>query len=148
MPIPALDEEGFLPPGVHECDLGEIKERFGQFRGSDRRAKLCAKLKDFVAELQRTGLAEWLIVNGSFATAKSEPEDIDLVVVLPAAHDFASDLLPDAYNFVSRNRVARRYGFDIFVAADGTPLFFRYVAYFQEIKRRTDRRKGVLRMRL
>lgn len=147
MAIPALDDEGFLPPGVYDCTLAEIRERFGQFNGSDCRPNLFLKLEAFVQETQRARLAAWLIVNGSFTTAKQQPGDVDLVVVLPAGHDFAADLSPDAYNNVSRKRVARRYGFDILVAAEGTTACNNYVAKFHEIKDRTDRRKGVLRLR-
>ena len=31
MPIPKLNERGFLPHGIHECALSEIKDRFGKF---------------------------------------------------------------------------------------------------------------------
>ena len=148
MAIPALDKEGFLPPGIYECTLAEIRERFGGFQSSDSRQRLFQKLEGFLSETRRAGLAASLIVNGSFTTAKAEPGDIDLVVVLPAAHDYGADLGPDAYNTVSRRRVAKRYGFDILVASEGTTAFQNYVARFQDIKERTDRKKGVLRLTL
>jgi hypothetical protein len=28
--IPAFNEQGYLPPGVHLADLAEIEQRFGQ----------------------------------------------------------------------------------------------------------------------
>lgn len=148
MAIPALDDEGFLPPGIYDCTLDEIQERFGRFQRSDWRPRLFQKLETFVNETKRAGLAAKLIVNGSFTTAKDEPGDIDLVVMLPPGHDFGADLGPDAYNTVSRRRVAKRYGFDILVAAEGTTACQNYVARFQDIKERTDRKKGVLRVQL
>lgn len=149
MAIPALDNEGFLPPGIYDCTLVEIRERFGQFNGSDCRQKLFQKLEGFVNATQRANLGAWLIVNGSFTTDKQEPGDIDmdLVVVLPPGHDFSADLSPDAYNNVSRKRVAKRYGFDILVAAEGTTACKNYLAKFHEIKDRTDRTKGVLKLK-
>jgi hypothetical protein len=44
MPIPDLDQGGFLPPGVHDCSLEEIGERFARFQVSDRRMRLFDKL--------------------------------------------------------------------------------------------------------
>jgi hypothetical protein len=29
MPIPCLNEKGFLPPGVDDCSLDEIRKTFG-----------------------------------------------------------------------------------------------------------------------
>jgi len=148
MAIPELDNEGFLPPGVHDCTLDEIRERFGRCQNSDCRPRLYGKLETFVSETRRANLAASLIVNGSFITAKSEPRDIDLVVVLPADHNFGADLGPDGYNTVSSRRVAKRYGFDILVAAEGTIAWQKFVELFQRVKERADRKKGLLRLEL
>jgi len=40
MPIPALNEHGLLPAGIHDCTLDELKSRFGSFQISDRRNQL------------------------------------------------------------------------------------------------------------
>ena len=48
-----------------------------------------------------------LVINGSFVTAKPHPNDIDLIVVLPAGHDFRADLGVSEYNVVDRSRVRR-----------------------------------------
>ena len=148
MPIPALDNEGFLPDGIYDCTLAEIRERFGRFNGTDCRERLQTKLDRFVAEAKCSGVVSYMIVNGSYTTAKPEPGDIDLVVVLPTAHDFAADLLPVAYNCISRKRVAKRYGFDILVAAEGSTSLSKYLSLFHEIKGRYDRKKGFLRLTL
>jgi len=50
MPIPALSEKGFLPPGVHGCSLDEVRQSFGMFNSTDRRPKLFKKLDAFVSE--------------------------------------------------------------------------------------------------
>lgn len=41
-------------------------------------------------------------MDGSFVTAKSEPNDIDLVLVLAADHDFSADLPPVHYNLLDQ----------------------------------------------
>jgi len=117
VPIPAFNEHGCLPEGVHDCDLAEIKLRFGSFQGSDRRAQLFAKLESFMAEAMAAGLVRTVLVDGSFVTAKPEPNDIDLILVVPANHDFAADLPPTEYGILSKRRVHRRYGLDLLVAS-------------------------------
>jgi len=146
MPIPDCNDEGLLPAGVHVCTLGEVKERFGSFQGSDRRCRLFEKLAAFVEEVRATGLVACLIVNGSFVTGKDAPNDIDLIVVLHANHDFAATLKPFQYNVVSRRRVHKRHGFDVLVGPEGSELMDEYVAFFQEVRGKPELHKGVLRV--
>ena len=92
MPIPTLDTDGLLPAGIFDCTLAELRERFGRFQVSDQRTRLFARLEELVAAMQRSGLFEALLVDGSFVTAKPAPNDIDLVAVLRPGHDFERDL--------------------------------------------------------
>lgn len=86
MPIPELNPTGLLEPGLHEATLQEVKARFGQFQRSDRRAALMAALERYVDEARQSGVAEAVLVDGSFVTAKDEPGDVDCILVLdPAA---------------------------------------------------------------
>ncbi len=121
MSIPALDEHGFLPPGVHLCALSEVREQFGRFRGSDHRVRLFQKLETFLSEANSARLLRAVVVNGSFVTGKPLPNDIDLLLVLPAGHDFKADLGPAQYNLVDRPRVKQVYGFDVFVGKTAHP---------------------------
>ena len=77
MPIPKLQDNGFLPPGLYIADLNEIRERFGQT--SERRRMLFGRLRTFV-ELARYVEALRMFVDGSFVTAKTEPGDVDVVI--------------------------------------------------------------------
>lgn len=77
MPIPALDENGLLPPGLHLAGMSEIEDRFG--KSTPRRQELFARLRMFV-DLARHCGALRIFVNGSFVTAKPEPGDVDVVV--------------------------------------------------------------------
>lgn len=94
MPIPALDEHGVLPVGVYDCTLDEIKRALGTFEGSDRRPKLFEKFQQFVAEARAAKCGRSLLIDGSFVTATAEPNDVDLVLVLPLTHDLTTDLPP------------------------------------------------------
>src|SRR6266545_4491026 len=98
MAIPRFNEHGLLPEGIHDCTLAEIETRFGGFQGSDRRPQLWARFKEFFAAAMAIRLIEELLIDGSFATGKPDPNDIDFVVVVSAGHDFAVDLKPGEYN--------------------------------------------------
>ena len=146
MSIPELDDDGFLPEGVHECSLDELQQRFGGVQSSDQRSVLFDKLGQYLQEVRSTGMVVGLIVDGSFVTNKVEPNDIDLVLILPADHDFAADLRPFEYNVLSRRRVLKRYAFDVLVARENSPELVEYVEFFQQIRGETDRRKGILKV--
>ena len=146
MAIPDLDDDGFLPEGVHECSLDELQQRFGGTQAGDRRSALFAKLVDYIQELRSTGMATGLIVDGSFVTHKSDPNDVDLVLILRTNHDFTATLRPFEYNLLSRRSVFKRYAFDVLVAREHSPELLEFVHFFQQIRGETDRRKGILKV--
>ena len=148
MPIPALNAGGFLPAGLFDCTLPELKARFGAFRDSDRRARLFTRLEELTLVMRLSGLFEALIIDGSFVTAKSAPNDIDLVAVLKPGHDFERDLPMSEYALVSRGLLRRRFGFDVVVAEPDSPLYRTYVEFFSRVREAPDARKGLLRLRL
>ena len=146
MPIPALDERGMLPPGLHNCTLDEIRERFGRFQRTDRRPNLFENLEHFAGEARSAGIVAWLLVDGSFVTAKPDPNDIDLVVVIDDDFDLAATLRPAQYNVVSRRQVRKRYKFNVLAAREGSPELEEYIAFFQQVRGDPDHEKGVLRL--
>ncbi len=148
MPIPELNEDGFLPEGIHVAALEEVQERFGRFQSTDRRPDLFSKLSLFLAEVRACGLVESVIVDGSFVTAKDEPSDIDLILVLRPDHDDRGELRPFEYNTLSKRRVRRRFRFDILIARQGSDQRKKYVDLFQRVKGLPDLRKGVVEVRL
>lgn len=142
--IPALTDAGLLPEGVHTCSLEEVRERFGRFDRSDRRSQLTKKLAEFVGELKSTGLVAWVGVDGSYVTSKPEPDDVDLVVVLRAEHDFSQELPPTDYNLVSKRKVRARFGFDVLVAPEDSPALREHLDFFQLT--RDGVAKGILKV--
>jgi hypothetical protein len=137
-----------LPVGVHDCTLEEIRARFGSFQGTDHRTRLFQKLQDLVAEARAAKFCRSLLVDGSFATAKLNPNDIDLVLVLPLEHDVEADLTPAAYALVSKKRVQKRFGFDIVSVREQTPEYDEAVAFFQQVRGQRAFRKGILKLAL
>ena len=133
MPFPNLNEQGLLPPGIYDCSLEEIGECFGTFQSTDRRPRLYEKLQMFLQQVRSTNLVIAVIVDGSFVTSKADPNDIDLILVLPSSHDLRAELAPMAYNVVSRRRVSRGYGFDVLVARENTREYTEYTIEFISI---------------
>ena len=146
MSIPALNEDGLLPEGIHDCTPEEAQARFGSFQGSDRRLHLWAKLQEFLREVKACGLVEAVLLNGSFVTSKPAPHDIDLILVVRQSHDFSADLVPAEYNVLSKRRVFRRHQFDLLVARAGSEEFQRYVAFFEQVRLEPGKSKGILRI--
>jgi hypothetical protein len=77
--LPPLNEDGYLPVGIHRCTFEELVQRFGH--GSPERQVEIRELEQLVQWATRAGILR-LIVNGSFVTAKLEPNDVD-VIILP-----------------------------------------------------------------
>jgi hypothetical protein len=153
MAIPALNEHSLLPTDIHDCTLEEMVEPFGQNRWVDNKLRECRsrlffRLCDYLNEFRRTGLPGWLLIDGSFVTGKPKPGDIDLVVVLPASHDFSQELRPIEYNVLSKRRVRQNgYPFDLFVVAEGSTQYQEVVRFFHQVKDRPELTKGFLRVK-
>jgi hypothetical protein len=161
MPIPTLNEHGFLPLGTYDCTFAEIEAEFGQNRWvqdnesasrrevlKPHRGRLCQHLMDYLTELHRVGLGVEVIINGSFVTGKPDPNDIDLIVVFPSDHDFSRPLPPREYNLLSKRRLRDAgYPFDIFVVAAGGTAYKKALRLYQQVRGRDDLEKGLLRVR-
>jgi hypothetical protein len=148
MPIPALNADGFLPAQIHDCTLVELRDRFGRFQGSEQRSRLCGRLEELFTAMQRSGLFEALLVDGSFVTSKAAPNDIDLVAVLRPDHDFERDLPMSEYALVSRSILRRRYGFDVLITERDSNLYKTYVEFFSLVRDNPGVKKGMLRLNL
>jgi hypothetical protein len=128
--IPPLDENGYLPEGIHDCTMDEVAQRFGGFHATDRRPTLWARFADFAHEVKACEVADAVFVDGSFVTAEPAPNDIDLILVVSGNHDFTADFKPSEYNVLSKRRVNRRFGFDLLVARADSEEYRRYVEFF------------------
>ena len=74
MPIPPFNQHGLLPPEIHSASIEEVVERLGF---SPKRQDLIERgLKPLVERLKALGVRE-VYLNGSFATSKPSPGDID-----------------------------------------------------------------------
>lgn len=88
MALPAFNEEGDLPPGIHCATLAEVLERFGQ--GSAQRSTVSNRLNRLYQLVASTGHLGRIIVFGSFVTSKCEPNDVDVILLMEDTFDLAS----------------------------------------------------------
>jgi len=77
-----------LPPGVHSATLSEVLVRFGQ--GSVQRSAVADRLTRLYQLATSTGQVAQVVVFGSFITAKAEPNDIDILLLMEDTFDLAA----------------------------------------------------------
>jgi hypothetical protein len=88
MTLPAFNAEGDLPPGIYRATLPEVLERFGQ--GSVQRCAVADRLQRVYELVASTGKLARFVVFGSFVTAKEEPNDVDIILVMEDTFDLAA----------------------------------------------------------
>lgn len=152
MPIPDFIEN-VLPQGVHECTVAEVEERFGRFQRSDRRFELTDRLKRYLDAARQSGVVKAVIINGSYATALDEPDDIDLIAVLHAGFDWSRELKPYQSNVIDKRAIRRDYRFDGFAYREGEPELANLIAVFATVPEKhagltTRTHKGMVRVTL
>lgn len=129
-----FDEKNLLPLGIFDATLEDVQEHFGGFQKSDRRMKLYRHLEDYVKALRKTDWPWILLIDGSFVMkCVDEPEDIDLVLVMPKDWNLAADLPPYLYNLVSKRRVQQEFGMDVFVTVAGSAVEKKWLEFFQQV---------------
>jgi hypothetical protein len=114
--LPALDEKGDLPPGVHAAGWTEIESRFGT--GSSARRHAFATLKHLHALAKRTGALKNFYVFGSFVSAVSEPQDVDVVLIMDAGFELES-CPPESRSLFSHAEAEARYDATVFWIREG-----------------------------
>ena len=142
MVLPEFTRSGDLPVGVHAATLEEVLSRFGS--GSAQR-RLCAGRLGHVYDLaRRTGHLHRFVVFGSFVTHKTEPNDIDVILVMDDG--FRLESCPQELLGLFDHAVAEaRYGASVFWTRPSALLgesLEEFVAYWQT--RRDGSKRGIV----
>ncbi len=145
--IPHLTDFGYLPEGIHDCDLTELEKRFGSFLVSDHRPRLFEKLAELVKETTSTGLVLEIIVNGSFVTEKDAPNDIDLIIVLKPETLFTK-LSFSVANVLDISKLKKKYRFDFTIATQNGLAHQKMLEFFQMIRDNQTMKKSVVRLKI
>lgn len=143
MPIPEFRADGYLPEGVHVCAEAEATFRFGS--GGRRRQRLVLRLRRWIQLCQSVGARRFLI-DGSFVTSKSEPNDIDAVVLLPKNFDDLVDA-GDISALELDEMFLTRLPAELFGAEDERE-WHDWREFFSRTRETDRRRKGLVEIQL
>ena len=111
MPLPPLTKNGAPPLGVHLGSLREVLDRFGV--GSDQRKALALRLTRVHRVAQGTGHLARFVIFGSIVTSKSEPNDVDIFLVMADPFD-ASQLRGEAPLLFDHGAAQAHFGASVF----------------------------------
>jgi hypothetical protein len=91
MPIPDFESNGDLPVGLHQATLDEVLTRFGA--GTFQRQAVTRTLLHIHSVALATGQLERFVIYGSYITAKTNPRDVDVFLVM--REGFEPDMVSD-----------------------------------------------------
>lgn len=137
--IPPFRADGYLPEGLHLASEAEVLFRFGS--PTRRRRRLVLRLRLWI-ELARQIGGRRLMIDGSFVTAKENPNDIDAVILLPP--DFQEQIergIDPALEL--EEMLMARLPEAIFAAEDETD-WNEWVEFFSRTREADERRKGLV----
>jgi hypothetical protein len=146
MPLPAFNEFGDLPEGIYAAALDEVIARFGL--GTPQRVAVTDRLQRICQMAAAAGQLDHVLVFGSYVSDVSDPNDVDLILVM------RDDFRPEACTGESavlfdHARAQEELGASIFWVRPamllGEPLE-QFLAFWQ-IKR-DGRRRGVVELHL
>jgi hypothetical protein len=141
--IPDFRADGYLPEGLHLATEAEVTFRFGS--GTPRRRRLILRLRRWL-ELSRRTRAYRFLLDGSFVTAKEEPNDIDAVVLL--APDFENQVSKGVDTALELEEMLLTRRPEEIFAAEDTRDWDDWVEFFGRTREADGRRKGLLEIEL
>lgn len=137
--IPPFRADGYLPEGLHRASEAEVLFRFGT--STRRRRRLALRLLRWI-ELSRNVGGRRLLVDGSFVTAKDEPNDIDAVQLLPT--DFQERVEQgDLSGMELEEMLLTRRPEELFAAEDEMD-WDEWVEFFGRTREADGRRNGLV----
>jgi hypothetical protein len=141
--IPDFRLDGYLPDGMFLACEAEVTFRFGTLNRQRRR--LVIRVRRWI-ELAHEIKAPRLFIDGSFITAKPEPNDVDAVVLLPP--DFENQIAADSRAATGfEEMLLTRRPEEIFAAEDETD-WNEWVEFFSRTRETDSRRKGLVEIEL
>lgn len=131
--LPPFDENGLLPEEIYHPDDSEFEQRFViGFPGSSTRQRIYEGFCRLRMEIAPLGLNGWHWVDGSYVTAKVDPEDLDLVTFADSAQvdNLSTEDQTTINDLINgEDRTKRFFGCDTFfvsVLSHGDPLYSTY----------------------
>jgi hypothetical protein len=120
--IPPFREDGWLPIGHHQATWEEVTTRFGGLPGG-RRAFLTGKLLELRDALRSLGVTGWLLLDGSYISAKEEPGDFDVLLIGPSDIQAMKDADPRLAFLLDAENAEKIGGYSLFyIPSDSSAL--------------------------
>ncbi len=141
--IPNFRDDGYLPDGVHLATEAEVTFRFGA--STQQRKRLTLRLRRWL-ELARIVSAERFFVDGSFVTAKAEPDDVDAVIWIPS--DFGARLDRGDLEAVELDSMLVTRRPEELIAAEDRRDWDEWIEFFGRTREQNGRRKGIVEIKL
>jgi len=139
MPFPVFDSQGDLPVGIHQATFGEVLARFGH--GAQQRELVTARLQRIYDLVCATGKVLRFVLFGSHVTAKPDPNDVDIILIMRddfKEEDFTEDVMP-VFNHL---RTHDELGASVFWTRPESVLLEtvdEFIAHWQITRDRTQR---------
>lgn len=145
MALPPFREDGWLPVGHHPATWEEIANRFGG-EPSSRRAFLTGKLLELCDSLRSYGVTGFLLLNGSYISAKQEPGDFDILLVGPEDIQTMKDGEPGLGLLLDAEIAEKVGGYSLFYIPSNSPALETLSQLWDLSKEGVS--KGVIRVEL
>jgi hypothetical protein len=145
MALPQLNRAGELPAGVHQATIDEVIAQFGS--GTAQRQAVTARLRRIYRLACATGKLERLVLFGSYITGKSDPNDIDIILVMRDDFDvYACD--EESQQLFDHPRAAETFGASVFWIRPALLILEtleEFIAHWQITRDQT--RRGIVEVR-
>jgi hypothetical protein len=141
--IPEFRPDGYLPEGLHPASEAESTFQFGST--TPRRRRLVLRLRRWIVLARDIG-ARRLLIDGSFVTAKPEPDDIDAVILLPANFAILVEQGNESAIELEQMLLTRRPE-ELFAAEDESD-WNAWFEFFSRTREPDGRRKGLVEIQL
>ncbi len=148
--LPAWDERGFLPEGIHDCPFGELEKRFAT---NPQRARLWEQFRMFTLWAVSTNKFSYIYLGGGYISSRSDPRDID--VILQTRDSFGPDSLRALEPFFSLglNKISQVFSVHLHFYLHGFPGIIDFRSFFQYLSPEETKRfdgmgnkKGIVRI--
>ena len=145
MPLPQLNRAGELPEGVHQARMDEVLAQFGD--GTSQRQAVTARLQRIYDLARATHQLDRMILFGSYITAKPDPNDVDVILVM--RDDFRIDSCDaESQKLFDHVRAEKTFGASVFWIRPGLLILDtleEFIAHWQVTRDQT--RRGIVEVR-
>ena len=105
MEFPEFDEHGDMPAGIYQATLEDALDHFG--KEPPERGIVAGRLERILEIAKATGHLKRFIVFGSFVTAKPNPNDVDIFMIM--GDDFDVTQVSDHTKLLFDHTTAQSY---------------------------------------